>query len=501
MRLAVHFGCERRWRGGRRLENTSYIVVAGLAERVRLRDDPFSDLDERVLSLGLFAVWSYSLEILAELPELGIRIEGELRRRGALEQAIRLFVGAQLKQRRSHVSHLYELMRSEIDGPLVDELALMWLRACPDPHHEPEAELIDRVLRSPHRLDLIEIGTARRALALTDERRRNWDAVQVIVDFPAARDRLRGTVDPDLFWHVRDRSGGDRHSDRAPIALTAEQLEWIIEKFRGLWPVAAHPMSSCGDTNPWNATDHLNGLIARLGEDTSDETTRALESLRDMPTDGYTDRIKAVLSEQRRKRVEQIYAAPKVADIGAIVDAGPPTTASDLQAVMLENLTIAQKQLKGDDVDWYRGFHREDGRHKDEELCRDELIKMLRAIDGTLEYIPELHVADDKRVDIVARVDRQQILPIEIKGTWHDKLWMAADDQLNHQYVEDWRAERGIYLVLWFGGGAPITKPPTGIATPTAPEDLRRALVATSRAARDGLVDVVVLDLTRPAAT
>lgn len=500
-RLSVHFGCERRWRGGRRLENRSYIVVAGLAERVRLRDDPFSDLDDRVLSLGLFAVWSYSLEILAELPGLGIRIEGALRRRGALDQAIRLFVGAQLKQRRSHVSHLYELMRSEIDGPLVDELALTWLRACPDPHHDPEAELIDRALRSPHRLDLIEIDTARRALALTDERRRNWDAVQVIVDFPAARDRMRGTVDPDLLWHLRDRSGGDRHSDRAPIALTAEQLEWIIEKFRGLWPVAAHPLSSCGDTNPWNATDHLNGLITRLGEDTSDEATRALESLRDMPTDGYTDRIKAVLSEQRRKRAEQIYAAPKVADIRAIVDAGPPTTASDLQAVMLETLATAQGQLKSDDVSSYRDFYREDGRHKNEELCRNELIRMLRAIDGTQEYIPELHVADDKRVDIVARAGRQPILPIEIKGTWHRDLWTAADDQLDYRYLTDWRAERGIYLVLWFGVGTRIATPPAGIAAPTTPEALRRALIATSRAARNGLVDVVVLDLTRLTAT
>ncbi|MCE1236110.1 MAG: hypothetical protein LWW93_07095 [Hyphomicrobiales bacterium] len=500
-RLAVHFGCERRWRGGRRLENTSYIVVAGLAERVRLRDDPFSDLDDRVLSLGLFAVWSYSLEVFAELPGLGARIEAELRRRGVLEQAIRLFFGAQFKQHRTHVSHLYGLMRSEVDGSLVNELALMWLRECADLHHESEEELIDRALRSTHRLDFIEIGTARRALALTDERRRNWDAVQVIVDFAAARDRLLGTVDPDLLWHLRDRSGGDRHSDRAPIELTAEQLQWIIETFRGLWPVVGHPLSGYGDTNPWDATDYLNGLIARLGEDTSDKATRALEALRDTPTDGYTDRIKAVLAEQRAKRVEQIYVPPKVAEIGAIVDAGPPTTASDLQAVMLETLAIAQKQLKGDDVDWYRGFYREDGRHKDEEPCRDELIKMLRAIDGTLEYIPELHVADDKRVDIVARVDRQPILPIEIKGTWHDKLWTAADDQLNHQYVEDWRAERGIYLVLWFGGGTPITKPPTGIATPTAPEDLRRALVATSRAARDGLVAVVVLDLTRPTAS
>ena len=168
-------------------------------------------------------------------------------------------------------------------------------------------------------------------------------------------------------------------------------------------------MSLCGDTNPWDATDYLNGLIARLGEDTSDEAALALEALRDMAADGYTDRIKAVLAEQRRKRVEQIYTVPKVADIEAIVDAGPPTTASDLQAVMLETLAIAQTRLKGDPIDWYRGSFTGDGGPHKEEDCRDELIKLLEAIDNSLEYTAELHVADDKRVDIVARAGRQPI--------------------------------------------------------------------------------------------
>lgn len=280
--------------------------------------------------------------------------------------------------------------------------------------------------------------------------------------------------------------------------MTAEQIQWIIATFRGIWPVVGRPSSGEDDTNAWDATDYLNGLIARLGENTSDEAALALEALRDMPEDGYTDRIKAVLAEQRRKRVEQVHVPPTLIEIRAIVEDGPPTTASDLQAVMLENLATAQDRLKGDDVDSYLGFYREDGRHKNEEPCRDELIKMLRAIDNTLEYTPEVHVADGKRVDIVARVGRRPILPIEIKGTWHPDLWTAADDQLSHLYVEDWRAERGIYLILWFGIDPKMSKPPAGGTVPTTPEELRQALIATSVAARRGEVDVVVLDLTRP---
>src|SRR5690606_14455367 len=118
----------------------------------------------------------------------------------------------------------------------------------------------------------------------------------------------------------------------------------------------------------------------------------------------------------------------------------PPMDAADLQAVMLDALETAQKWLHGNDVDWYRGFFRENGDHKDEEPCRDELIKMLRAIDHGIEYIPESHGADDKRVDIVARATAKLILPIEVKGQWHRQLWTAADQQLDHLYVNDWRA-------------------------------------------------------------
>ena len=108
--------------------------------------------------------------------------------------------------------------------------------------------------------------------------------------------------------------------------------------------------------------------------------------------------------QQRQKRVETTYLPPTLRQIRSILDAGPPVDPADIQAVTLETLETAQRLLRGSDVDWYRGFFREDGRHKDEELCRDEIIKMLRTIDNSLEYIPETHVADDKRVDIVDKL-------------------------------------------------------------------------------------------------
>lgn len=475
------------------------ITIAALAERLRVGRVPFDGVQDDRLLGALFQLWMPRIDTRKEFADLLAQVEAEIRLRDLWARAHRLFVTPQLRHGDQHPSRLYAFLHFEADAELAAELAVEWLNGCADLPINPEADMIDRILRSSRRDELRGIGARRLSVSLDDARRRNWEAVEILLDFEAAVARSGGAPEPDLMWSIRARLSGWR-DEREAIPLNPSQYNWLVASFRAAWPATPRPTGvTRGSANAWDATDYLNGLIARLGENTSDEAIWALEALRDMPEDGYTDRIKAVLAEQRRKRVEQVHVPPTLAEIRAIVEAGPPTTASDLQAVMLENLATAQDRLRGDPVDWYRGFYRDDGKnHEDEEDCRDELIKLLEAIDNTLEYTPEAHVADDKRVDIVARVSRQPILPIEIKGTWHQKLWTAADDQLSHLYVEDWRAERGIYLVLWFGIDPKMPKPPAGVTVPTTPGELRQALIATSVAARRGEVDVVVLDLKRP---
>ena len=244
--------------------------------------------------------------------------------------------------------------------------------------------------------------------------------------------------------------------------------------------------------------DYLRGLMARLAEDTSEEAIAALTALRDAPGDGYTSSLQSLVREQWQKHAERTYRPPGLEEIRTILDAGLPATAADLQATILESLQTVQKLLRGSSVDWYRGFFMDDRTiRKGEEDCRNELIKLLTAVDGRFNYEPEGHVADDKRIDIVVRAPGRLILPIEIKGEWNKEIWPAADTQLDRHYVHDWRAERGIYLVLWFGG-CDLKRAPGSKSKLTTPEELRAALSASSTAVRDGRVDVVVLDLTRP---
>ena len=382
-RMALSFANGRRYPAGD-------VVVAALAERLRLRAEPFADLPDERLMAGLFELWKSGIEDHAGLTGLAERLETDLRARAAWERVVRLFIGTQLRRRRTQIFQLYQLMRADADAAMATDLAIEWLQIYPDLAAEPEAELIDRILQSPRRGELGPIGDTRRAGPLDDERRRNWNAVQVLLDLDAACARLGGAVEPELLWHLRHRTASGRLDDRSPLPLFSRQIAWLVATFRPLWPARPFPTGGrVGDTNPWDASSYLSSLISRLGEDTSDDAVAAMAALDDAPSDGYTNQIRAVAAEQRRKRVEQAYRPPTLREIATIVDGGPPGGATDLQAVMLENLDVVQATLRGSDVDWYRGFFREDGRHADEEPCRDEIVKMLRGIDGRLDISQE----------------------------------------------------------------------------------------------------------------
>ena len=491
-KIAVGFAKGTRW-------YASDIIIAALAERIRTHAEPFAALSEERLMAGLFTLWHTRIDDHAGIPEMEGRLEEEIKSRGAWERAIRIYITPQLKRRKEHVDRLYQLMRAHDQTGIVTKLAAEWLQECSDLPAVPEAEMIDRLLISGRYEELRGLVSKRLELDLDDERRRNWDAVQVIVDFDAARARIGNPVEKELLWHLRSRAGDRRSDDHASAAILPSQRAWIVSRFRGVWPNRERPSgTSSGDENYWDASDYLKSQISRLGDDTSSEAVAAVAVLSGAEKDGYTDYVRVVAAEQQQKLAEQTYDCPSLVDLKTILDAGPPIDSADLRAVLVDGLETVQAWLCGSDIDWYRGFFRDDGRHKGEEHCRDELIKMLRAVEPGLVYEPETHLADDKRVDIIARVVADIILPIEVKGQWHADLWTAADKQLGHLYCNDWRADHGIYLVLWFGPDVSLTKPPEGVQTLRSPKELQAALTATSKEAQAGRVTVVVLDLTRP---
>jgi hypothetical protein len=491
--IATSHADGKRW-------SAAYILVAALAERAR--GPGFADLPDERLQAGMLELRQTRIDDHAGIGGLIENIEAELRRRdGAWEAYWRLQVEPQLAHRRTHIDGLYQLMRDEEDADLAERLGAEWLSRFPDMPAEPEQEMIDRLLASGRVQVLRELGERRRVASLADaERRRNWDAVQVLVDFEAAAARLGDTPERELLWHIRARLGERNRDGSSRLALSVDQLAWIVRAFREQWPVARRPGSvTVGDTNDWDATEYISSVISRLGDDASDAAMTALVSLRDAAPDAYTETLRFVAAEQHRKRAEADYRPPSISDIAAVLSDGPPADAVDLQALMLDALNNVQRRLKGDPLDWYRSFFNEAGSHRDEESCRDELLKMLDGRVPGVALRPETHLADDKRADIECSVGDRLMLPIEVKGQWNRDLWIGADRQLDHLYVNDWRAARGIYLVLWFGPGETQMPAGEGGARPASPDRLGELLTLRSKAAREGRVAVAILDLTRPA--
>ena len=487
--LAASFAQSRWW-------DSVLIIVVALAERVR-RGAGLADISDDRLLAALFELRRISYKHEATIDTLEEAVETEVKARGLWPSAMRRYHEPQLEARLTHISGLYSLMQGQ-DVDLANQLAAEWLTRFSQIAAEVEEELVDRLIRSNRYEELRALLSERRDLD-EERRRRNWVAIGLIVEFnETAAELTERPLPPELIWHVRDRSGGEGLS----VPFEANQLEWLITTFRVLWPVAHRPAGgTCGDTNQWDASDYVTSLIKRLGNDPSATAAQAIRRLRDAPSDGYLDTIKMVAAEQARLRIETSYSPPTLEAIAAITRDVAPVTMPDLQKFMLEELNVVQRMVSSDDVESWRGFY--DDRHipHNEEWCRDHLLLLLRQTCRDITLTPEVHVGGDKEVDIGCAVGMLR-MPIEIKCQWHRELWHAADSQLDKLYSQDWSAEgRGIYLVLWFGHQDNPSKrlrtPDRERTIPTSPQDLQQMLTSSSRAALDGRVEVVVMDLSR----
>ncbi len=480
--------------------DAAYIIIAALAERHRVGVG-FDDLSDERLMAGLFELRRSRIDDHAGVVGLIEAVEATIHIRGGWKEAMKLYYEPQLQQRREYVDGLYTLMHDQVHVAMSTELAAEWLERFTDVPAGPELELVDRLICSG-RFEELRRTLALRSTSTDEERRRNWVAIGVIVDFPFTVALLGAKqIEPELLWHIRHRIS-NRINDDTNVLLNATQSEWIINTFRALWPMVHRPSgSSSGDSNSWDASSFIVQLIRRLANDTSDEANDALVRLRDAPVDGYSEEVKIVIAEQKRIRVEATYVPPTLAAIDAITRSLAPVSLVDLQTVVLEELAIAQAKIKSDDAESWRGFYDDKKNPFVEERCRDHLLGLLRQGSSGFTFDPETHVAADKEVDITCSAGTLRI-PIEIKGQWHSELWTGSDRQLDALYTPDWRAEgRGIYLVLWFGEQKKTTKrlksPGRHETLPTTADELKRMLVAKSRSAREGRVAVFVLDLVR----
>jgi hypothetical protein len=481
------------------------ILLAALAERHR-NGCELTDLRNDRLIAGMleFELGPY---IDKRLKALGEVLDRELRARGIYEDYARQLIEPQLRAGKPYPTGLYALMREDRNAEVAARLAAEWLQAIPWMDARAEEELID-CLRRVGKVDTLRVIAAER-LAMSDlaaERRRNWQVTALISDFSQYHESLGPELagDPTALWVFRARLGGRRNTDAAGLSDRPDLLAWIVDSYRAHWPNEPHPTGvTTGDSNPWDASEFLRGLINLLAEDTSDEAAAALRSLAGTE-DRYASYVRRAIAQQADRRAELDFRPVGVGELAAALTDSPPRTPRDLQVVVLEALDEVQRRIVANETDSWRRFYRDPARlqPQDENSCSDYLKEQLEGVEPTVSFLREKHLASDREGDIWCSANGVSI-PIEAKGQWNGKLWTAADEQLAKQQATDHRADGyGIYLVYWFGNaGKRLKAPPRGSSngsTPSTPEELERALRAHSPALRSGRLAVKVLDLSRP---
>lgn len=481
-----------------RVYNECFILIVALAERVR-KNIGLSDLPNERLLAGYFTLMHHRYDQYAKIPEVFEEIENELLRRGCLEEALQLFYEPLFQSRFADIDGLYNVLNGEKYKSFNIELAKRWMKQFPLIALKPESELIDSLLYAGQ-FDFLKEFLSQRTKLENIEQRQNWIGIGLIIDFEETIKQFEKELsDGDFIWTIRDRLDGRYRENKANLQLSINLLEWIMNTFRSEYPDTGYPGGVySGDRQPWDAADFLKGIVAQLAKNPSDEASRALERLKNAEQDSYTDLIKTLQYEQKQIRVESLYTPPTIEQIKAISEDLAPQSIFDLQAFILEELTIVQAKIRSDDAESWRGFYDDNAKPYKEERCRDHLIGLLRQGSNEVVYEVEVHEADDKEADIGCTVGQLR-LPIEVKGQWHSELWTGADNQLNKLYAQDWRAEgRGIYLVLWFGlrtDNKKLKSRGKGKPIPTAADQLKEMLIESSQAAKSGQIEIVVLDI------
>lgn len=220
--------------------------------------------------------------------------------------------------------------------------------------------------------------------------------------------------------------------------------------------------------------------------------------------------LKEGLERQLELRYSTEHSIPTVKEVEDVLRDGPPASAADLTALVVDRLERLAREIRDSSTDdWQQYWNEDKGRKnerrppwpKDENLCRNALLSALRQrLPSGVDARREASYAEEARADIRVCFGSHAI-PIEIKKSSHRELWSAMRKQLMAKYARDPESARhGVYVVLWFGSGGPEpAKTPPKVPRPKSPDELARRLREDLSEAERLRIKVVVVDVSRPA--
>lgn len=320
---------------------------------------------------------------------------------------------------------------------------------------------------------------------------------------------------------------GDRflkeHSGAAVGLFSEDLTEALIDAFGGidggsrpyreamivrlLGPVSSPDFElwNVGDLPATRRSDTVRHAINWLAGQTDRDAGVALASLVDDPAlIAWQPSLRHAQAQQTRLRRDRAFKHPAPTTVRAAMAGGPPVNASDVRAVVMEELGRLRAELRTSDSTPWKRYWNVDSTGKVttplvENECRDHLLERLR--DRLQRYqivaaIPEARRGERTRADMLILTGAGRNLPVEAKRHYHAEIWQAASSQLQGYAAEEGADGFGIYLVFWFGNDVePTPARPDGTDGPMSAVDLEAMLASDLPLDLRARTDVIVFDV------
>lgn len=393
------------------------------------------------------------------------------------------YVKGRLHRKLAHITSLYDLATEDAMAEVAQLIVPPLLESFPVRASEEQLTVLQELLHvaslrlpSPDLLPLIDRKLALKSLS--GNQRVTWLATGL---------RLQPSVYAQpLATHVKAnqkyaRQLGQLLSHRGLRIQQAADTppEALAQLIEALAPHAAAERPIDGEAHWVTPADEVRDVVRamfnQLAAHPCIEATAQLQRLAQIPAlKSWHDYTQHALFNQSTVARQASFSHANMAAVADVLAQLAPANAADLAALVVEHLRLLGRELRGADTTplttLWRDPDPETGKRQPriENECRDRILDRLRdrlrSLD--IDIAPESRAGFEKRADMRAvftRDGRRFAVPIEVKLEHDEKLWTAAEQQLQARYTTDPNADgRGIYLVLWFGLGAkrhPVGKP------------------------------------------
>lgn len=487
------------------IHDRAWPIIAGLAYRHAMQRG-FEEVDETLMIEGLIAHCCRLVIIDPHLEGFGAALETyALACSERFERFLRALIEPQFKMDRNYVHGLRYVLHGKLHTELRARLLLEWLEplvaACPQERKSIIAVLLDAPAsfqaQASEQVDRLTRQAAPDWRGEPDTQ--YWLSLRFLRDFENSRTTLDAYAlqNPEFLWQLQKAVGHDRIGNRQFRPLSIAQLDWLFRAAERHWPDTDRPQgATSGTQNPWDASEFLQAVLLRIGDDVTPEAIRALDALIQEDASSYREAIRAARARQRRKVVEASYLPPSFAQLAPAFHEEPPRTARDVKAIVLDAIGQLQARIAGSSTDSFALFY-ENGHPKGETACRNAFLDLLGpTLPFGIAWATEEQMPKGKRADAGFRLGALRV-PLEAKLASNRSLWSACEAQLDRLYASaDHMAQgAGIYLAFWFGPlASSAPRSPSG-ARPNSASDIKAMLEAQLNEDTGKRLSICVLDI------